>query len=528
MSGIFNTFHTAVKGMSAQQTAINTSSHNISNANTEGFSRQRVELQAERAYNLKGVGQIGTGVDIKSIIRIRDTFLDLQIRNENGISGEYNARKEVLDQVEMIFLEPTDTGLGQTMSEMWNSWQELSKYPESSNTRTIVAQKTLNFTDSINHMSMQLEDLTTDTISEIEKVVYDIHSILTQVDNLNQEISKIKIKGQEPNDLMDQRDLLMDNLSDLIEYKYTEDNNGNINISISGKNMLSNSAENELSVVKSIEKLPSGEYRVYLSQKGDVLKDKIFFTTNNPSKYSPGDVVTNKSEKALGSNPLTESDVSQIAVDKGEIKGYHSALKEIQGYSSNLDQLAKTIAKVVNTVHSDDGKGIEFLVFKDLNDDGSPDNIAKSITVNSKIVDDASKILAGKEPTSPSGDGSRALAIAQLRNGSFILNDSYDPSSGYDDDLMTIKNEENGATFENYYKDTVIELGISTQQAKRMIENQTALIGQLEQRKESISGVSIDEEVANLVKFQHSYQANAKVIATLTEMLDTLINRLGL
>src|SRR5690554_748446 len=127
MSGIFTTFNTAKRGMFGQQHSINTTSHNITNANTEGFSRQRVQLETTPGFSIAGVGRMGTGVQVSTITRIRDAYLDTQIRYEGSIAGQYRARQEVLDQVEMIFLEPSDAGLNTIMGRMWDSWQELSK-----------------------------------------------------------------------------------------------------------------------------------------------------------------------------------------------------------------------------------------------------------------------------------------------------------------------------------------------------------------------------------------------------------------
>ena len=201
----------------------------------------------------------------------------------------------------------------------------------------------------------------------------------------------------------------------------------------------------------------------------------------------------------------------------GELKGYQSIIAEVGEQQKQLDNFAKVLIAALNTIHQDGG-GIEFFV-------GSG---AADISVHPEIQDDVNKINAGKEPTGPDGDGERALAIAQLRNVRLDVEGIIEGEPiPYDDNTMTIDHMPGGTTFENYYKDIVARIGINAQQADRMVDNQNALTAQLTQRRDSISGVSMDEEIANLVQYQHAYQANSKVIATLTLMLDTLINGMG-
>ena len=162
MSGLFSTFNVAIRGMSAQQKALDVTSHNIANANTEGYSRQRATMETTRPFgmptmnNAIGPGQLGTGVQISSITRIRDSFLDYQVRTENGTSGLYEGREKFLTEVESIINEPSDTGVSTLIGKVFDSWQELSLHPESSNSRTVVAQQSKALTDELNNTYNQL------------------------------------------------------------------------------------------------------------------------------------------------------------------------------------------------------------------------------------------------------------------------------------------------------------------------------------------------------------------------------------
>ncbi|HHY81569.1 MAG TPA: flagellar hook-associated protein FlgK [Clostridiales bacterium] len=548
MSGIFSTFNTAKRGMFAQQQAINTTGHNIANANTEGFSRQRVQLVTTPGYSLPNVGMVGTGVDIADVTRIRDAYLDVQIRLEKGIAGQYQARLEILEQVEMVFMEPSDTGLNTTMGLMWDAWQELAKSPENSNARTIVKENSKIFTENLNHLYQQLDSLKNDSISLTEKKAMEIHSILDQIKSLNDQIFKITIKNEKPNDLMDQRDLLMDKLSAIIDFTSVEDKYGRVTIKSGGKTLLQTEKGNEmpfqLSVVRSVKTLEDGNIQVTLVRGGDSINgittltmtkaeyDSYAVDADSGSFLQEGAVIFN--DVSWDGINHADGNLAIFDVKHGELRGYQDISAEVAKYQDQLNGLARAIAYAVNTIHTGDGNPddpnpVSFFVGEGNSGDISKIN-AGNIKVNEEILKDVRLINTRKSEDSPEGNGERALAIAQLRNARLPIQDFIEnPNTTvtYKEDEMKFENVSGGNTFEGYFKDIIAELGISAQQAVRMVENQEALTGQLLQRRYSISGVSIDEEVANLIQFQHAYQANANVISTLTAMLDTIINRMG-
>lgn len=541
MSGIFSTINTAKRGMFAQQQAVNTTSHNIANANTEGFSRQRVHLSTTPGFQIPNVGVVGTGVDISDITRIRDAYLDVQIRYESSIAGQYLARQEILKQVEMAFMEPSETGLNTTMGQMWDAWQELANSPENSNARTIVRDNSKTFTESLNHLYNQLDTLKNDSINLTEKKVLDAHSTLDQIKDLNDQIFKIVIKNDKPNDLMDRRDLLLDKLSDIIDFTTTEDEFGRITIKSGEETILSADKGNEtplqMSVVRSIE-TDGTNVTITLVRGGDSIKGVTTWTVSQDvynDSYAfmeEGVVVFNENSWDSENQGLSDANVKLFDVKYGELKGYQDISVEVSVYQEQMDGLARAVAYAVNTIHTDDGNAaIPFFVGEDGTGDISGIN-AGNIQLN-EAMEDVKNIHAKKQPDGPEGDGDRALAIAQLRSARLPVQNFIDPAYNPDADItynpddMSFDNVSGGNTFEGYLKDVIAKLGISSEKATKMVENQEALKGQLIQRRYSISGVSMDEEVANLIQFQHAYQANANVISTLTTMLDTLINRMG-
>ncbi|TFZ39905.1 flagellar hook-associated protein FlgK [Soehngenia longivitae] len=450
MSGIFGTLNTATKGLLAQQTALHTASHNISNANTEGFSRQRVQMQADLSYTLAGVGQLGTGVKMESVVRMTDDYVNKQIRNENSAYEQYNVKSQTLDQLEITLNEPSTTGINFNLNEMFNAWQELSKNPESLSAKTIVVEKSKALVETINHIANQIESLKVETNDQIDKNILDFNTTIDKIDSLNKQIFNISVKGEVPNDLLDQRDLLLKDLSSIAKVDVNYDKYGRAEINLNGEIVLNGELKNTLT------KNAAGEFFVGA--------DKIDITT-------------------------------------GKIKGYLESIEVLDGVISQLDDFVKSMATEVNNLHklvrdvvepAPAGKDI----FTDIDS-------AKSVKVNPDINNDNELILPGY--TIHKGDGQRALDISKLNKK--LLGD--------------------GSTITGKYNDIVTRVGISKQQSDNIVANQEVLLNQLVLKRESTSGVSIDEEVTNVLKYQKAYEANARVISVLNDMLDVLINRTG-
>lgn len=474
MSGLFGTLNNATKGLLVQQSALQTTSHNISNANTEGYSRQKVTMVADNPYTLGGIGQLGTGVRIASIDRIVDPYVNNQLRNENSSLEMYSQKSDVLGQLEGIFNEPSTTGLNNNLSKVFASWTYLGSNPELATAKTMVAQNSETFTDTLHHMSNQIDNLHEGTVQDIEKNVLDFNSKVTQLDSLNKQIFNMTSQGQAPNDLLDQQDKILSELSGIAGVEASYDKFNRVSVSIGGQPVLTEKSIAELSVAKD----PVGQ--------------------------------------------LTVNDKT-VDITSGTIKGSQEALVEIDVKKQDLNELAYTFATAVNKVHSDGGKGTDFFDLSETVDG----NYAASIQVNKAILADVSKINAGKNiETVVGGDGTRAQAIAALQNTK--LDYSTNPLElKYNETTMTIDNQPGGSTVSGAYNDSVTQMGIVKQQSDNMVDSQGSLVSLLEARRDSVSGVSINEEVTNTIAYQSAFEANSRIISVVSEMLDTLINRTG-
>lgn len=481
MSGLFNTLNTANKGLMASQTALHTTGHNISNANTPGFSRQRVEMKADLAFNYAGVGQLGTGVKMESVIRMVNDYVSKQIRQENSTLQEFASKAEVMEQLEVIFNEPSDTSLNTDIGKMFDSWVELSKNPEMLTSKTIVVERSKTLADTFNHMMKQIDALEEETTGMIEKNVTDFNATIDKLESLNRQIFNVAVKGNVPNDLLDQRDLLLQDLSSMANIDAEFDQYGRVSVGIGGE-------KDNL--------LKAGESAKHLGYSKEV-----------------GIVLTDKDGK------LIDKDGNPIEISSGEIKGRLSALEDIEGRRNELADFGITMARAINKVHTS-GDGGPYIFGFDTN--------TKTLKVNEVLLKDPSLIQAGKSIDSPEGDGSRALLISRLRNAKIKFSDNPTFDDGFIDlNNLTLTDQAGGNTIGGYYNNIVTSVGISKEHADNMVANQEVLLGQLDLRRESVSGVNIDEEITDLIKFQSAYSANARVISVLTEMLDTLINRTG-
>ena len=609
MSGLFSTFNIAKSGMNVQQQSINVTSHNIANSNTEGYSRQRAKIETTRPLGGTGInssiqaGQIGTGAQIQTIERIRDNFLDYQIRGESSLLGKYEIRNDYLYEVESIFNEPSDTGLSSLMGKFFDSFQELSKQPNSSNTRTVVAQQSQALAEALNSTYTKLEDLKSNTKDMIKNNVTEVNSILEQLDRLNQEVISVSVSGNSPNDLMDKRDLLLDNLSNKfgIQVDKKEFNGLNVKPSEVGNmtySTLVNSSPNgdalRFSYIDSVEldknDASKSTYIITYYKKGsmdseanrqtlkvtDITKDQAEEILNSRILWSDmnGQAVKADEKAISDGETINYSELMLLKPESGTISGLITVQEDIDGYIDQLNKLAKALAFSVNAIHSgvedplSSNSSIEkdylpFFVNKDIASYGKDKTLnnldatlyaeseitAKNISINKEILEDVMKIktkthdnlfsYTSENDIDGDGDGARALAIAKLRNSLIRLQDinesvitrgdMFDKTKGgstLSNNGLDISNANSGMTMDSYFKDTVDRLGVQAQEAQRMVSNQELLLGSIEETRASVSGVSLDEEMANLIQFQHAYNANAKIISTVDELLEVIINGL--
>lgn len=557
MASIFSTFNTAKSGLTVHQSGINVTSHNIANSSTVGFSRQRAKIQTSRPITLGAeAGQVGTGAQISAIERVRDSFLDYQVRVETAELGKYSTKLDYLSQVEGIFNEPSDTGISTALSDFFDAFQELSKQSTSSSTRVVVTQKTKTLCDLINNTYTKLEKLQENSVESVKNSVKEVNSILEQLTIVNNQIRIASITGDQPNDLMDSRDNLLDELSSKfgIDVDKTQFNGNDITATGIGANLnpLVNSEPNgevtRLSFISEIKDNGNGSHTISYFVNGDTEKPK----TITVSGLAATEVDTLKKTRILltdGNGEMLDgkgnivkdggtiaNPIEKFIPKSGEIAGAIEVQESIGSYMNQLDKMAKGLALSVNAIHSgsmdsnikDTTKTLDFFVASDGKDEASIN--AKNISINSLILENPSFINTKENVDAGEGDGSRALAIAQLQSTLISISkiDSTTTRAQLckftNGSTMSLVNDvASGTKVESYFQDVVDKLGVEAQHAKRVVSNEEDLLNSLDISRLSVSGVSLDEEMTNLIQYQKAYSANAKTITTVSDMLDIIL-----
>lgn len=577
MAGLFNTLNISKRGINVMQAGLNATSHNISNASRTDYTRQRIRVEASSPLTTVGsAGQIGTGAQVAMVERVRNTFLDYQIRNENSSLADANVRQNVLSEIERLVNESGDKGLSKMFDKFFDSWQDLSKNPSDINTRNIVLQEASNMATEINRIYSKLQESKGDVNDTIKNSVVEVNSILNEIDELNQKIQEISMVGNQPNDLMDKRDALLDQLSGKMGIALENKKNNGMNVT--GKDIalgnLVSSKEGEgdlrLTYIEEIEVNGQGAFpknvtiTYYKNNDSSDPNNRITLEIENMSEKDFNDLQKNrivlsnkegnlidKTGKEITNPQVNANNFSSLSLSTGELGGLQKSHDELDSFINQLNQLTKSIVFSVNAIHS--GKtdaATDTLPFFVNSDGGDEESInAGNISVNTTLLDDPMKLKVRKNDhmfddgtqntIDGQGDGDRALAIASLRDKLFNISDIgktinsredfFNPNKGGSELInngLDINNAKGGTKIESQYKNMVTTVGIRSQEAAREADNFEDLVYNLEISRMSVSGVSLDEEMSNLITFQHAYNASARVISTVDKLLDVIINGL--
>lgn len=458
MSNSFSGLYIAVSGLRAQQVGIDVTTHNVANANTPGFSRQRVQLETTPPLNVPGLvggaglGQIGTGVEAEAIQRLRDLFADLQYRGEAGTLAQAKTALETLEQVESVFDEPSESGIAAQLAAFFDAWQDLADDPSDPGARAVVVQQAAALAARFNRAAQQLGALRQHLNDRVALGVDEVNRLAAQVAELNEQIVWVENGGMRANDLRDRRDLLLDRLAELAQASATEQADGSVTVSLGTRALVQDDVVDPLAAVAGA----GGMWEVRFA-----------------------------------------SDNALATVSAGELRGLLDARDvQVPGYLARLDGVAAGLMAAVNGLHvagyGQDGlTGRAFFV-------GAG---AADMAVEAAIAADPGK-LGAADAAGQSGNNAIALAIAQLRQA---------PSP----------------TPDAAYAALITALGAETQGAKTRAESESAVAQLLERRRQSAAGVSLDEEAVNMLRYQRAYEAAARVITAIDEMLDKLINSTG-
>ncbi|WIV12051.1 flagellar hook-associated protein FlgK [Proteiniborus sp. MB09-C3] len=482
-------FNTAVSGLLASQRRLYVTNHNIANANAEGYSRQVATQNATSPHRLPGIGFVGTGTNITSVERVRDSYLDYKFRTENAPLGEWEIKRNTLVDIEHILKENGEEGLSKYVDQFFGALEDLSKNPGDDSYRVAVREKAVAMTNHLNETATKLYNLEKDTNYQIGAQIKKVNDIGSQIKNLNEQIYRLELDGNKANDLRDQRDLLVSELSKIVNVQVSEQD-GKYKVSIGGASLVEHS---NLSKLKHPPRTEVSEIT------GEELAQV---------EWENGNKVALKSGELKG------------LLDVRDGTGVNGEYGGIPYYVKRLDEFAKIFAEQINKVHKEgyNANGVAGGDFFEAL--GGGDIRADNISIAQSIKDSLDNIAAGRNPddpslpTDPNGieNNKNILELIKLRESkTFFSGSTY--SQG---------------TPEDYATSIISTLGVSSQYAIRMKDNQALIVGSVETRIDSVSSVDPDEEMADMVRFMKTYTASAKMISTLDALYDITVNRLGL
>lgn len=630
MNSTFMGLEIGKRGLMSHQQALHVTGHNISNAENKEYSRQRVVITAVDPLYIPSLsrantpGNIGQGSEVSIVERIRNSFIDDRIINELNTMGFWKARNDYIYQVEMAYNEPSDQALRSRLDELWRSWEELSKYPEERSTREVVKEKAVALSNEVRHVYNQLYELRLNANREIEHRVKQINLYAHDIRDLNERILKAEAVGDNPNDLKDKRDALIEKLSSIVDVSVGRSDRDEIIVYIGSENLVQGEVIRPLEAIMDTEN--NGLFKVVWKDTGTAITNKggelagLIDIRDNIIRQNINDLnsfalnlvdLTNEvhrdgfsrrnetnidffmhltaSDNVEGNFDLNNDgldDVSAVFKVSGNNKIDPSAAIGITGTLTfvmnnelesevvvdyNASDTILSVIKKINDAHlgvvayinhnnelaikatvaqDNDKKNFmirhledsgQFLVgltgvLKQSGRQGSFDyrrvndivkllperehitlspkfNPASHMAVAEGIIYDVDKISAarGKDvggtgdynTSNGIGDGSNALRMAKLRHINGMVN--------------------NNATFNDFYISLISRIGSEGEEAKDRITNQETLMKNLKNLRESISGINLDEEMANMVAYQHGYNASARVISTMDKMLETII-----
>lgn len=641
----FASYEIARSGLMVNERGLYVTGHNISNVNTPGYVRQQAVIKNgpyESYYTRGGMVQLGLGADIEEIRQIRHTFLDNIYRQENTTLGYWESRQKAFQDVEAIMAEPMESGLQNVLNQFWDSWQELSKEPDSLTVRALVKQRSEALVQQLNHMGSQLDRLQSDLNTEISVRIDEVNDITRQIAKLNVTILKSEVSGDSANDYRDQRNTLIDRLTKLVKCDVNEMQDGEVDITLGGYFVVQKGVSTDLYVAErnpgdnfyvaklggtNIEvPIKSGIIKGLMESRGEVSgaigsyengtpntkADVVFYVDTSTMSHAEAQARADKYQEEMKKRGL---DCTVSVRDVASADGFAAAvvpadfrpdankyaffisndvpadMAALQSILTNNGIDASVVTDTTDPANAadaaawetfaaaNDGTAYDFTLFNDpdetdytafantMADDTNQDvssnsslvpeslNIVSDIkrrlnamvnimlreinylhqsgrdlknnpgpeiftTINSgrplemgniqinPALSDLSALVASG--TGESGDNTIALQIANLRNKSMISDNT------------------GVVSIDDYYQDIILHIGNNGADSVNIAESQSKLVDAADASRQAITGVSMDEEMTNMMKYKFAYDAASRVLNIIDSMMETVVNRLGM
>lgn len=481
MSSLSSILGIARGALSAHQTAISVTAHNVANAETPGYSRQRAALVAGVPVSLP-VGQLGSGVQVQRLERVRDGLLDAVYRREVGKEAGQAQRRDLLSRIEGIFAEPTETGLGAALDAFWSAWDELASAPTSNSARGIVRLRGEELARTLNDHARRLNEVADGARAQLVASLQDLNELTRRIAELNKQIVGSEVSGRVASDLRDERDRVLDAIAALADVQVVERPNGAVAVFLSGATLVDGGSVQQLTTLGS---------------------DPVRFALAGSSEPLAG--VGGRLGAVLR---VLEEDVPQVR--------------------QHLDLIARSLVESVNALHMTGWSPAGDPAGADPNWSGSqvaffdPNGLtAATIVLAGRGPDDPPSVPLGVRNDAAyvaagtiryaTGDNSLARSLAELRDRTDVV--VADPS-----------NPAASRSLRDSFRDLVTGVAMETRAATDGAKSQGLIVQEAELRRQSVAGVSTDEELTQLMRQQQAYVAATRLVSTVDEMAQAILN----
>ncbi len=553
MRSTFAGLNTMVRGISSNKLSLDTVGHNISNAATTGYSRQSVNLAATRGQavsSIYGDAIVGTGVDATSITRARNVYADKQYWSETATQNYYATKQTNYDKVESVFNDSGNTGIQNTLKEFYSSWSSLSSGASISSNRISVVAKAQSFVTSVKTAAKQMQDQISANYDDMSSDIMKINKLTDQISQLNQNIMTTEANGASANDLRDQRDNMVDELSKYTNLNVYEDSNGMYSVVSNGVSLVNGVNKLTLQMSDPIANNAYGvnDYNIEIKEAGTtfmpangilkgqqdtIAEDKTYIdglsnisatmmTTFN-ALHQQGSGIDSAASSGLnffGSNDMTYTwDAANNAV-------VATATTRAQSASTTAGVTTYSLTKTMDSSKTTSLKGINII---------DAMNVANEITATDGQNLIAARTTSGTAGT-PTVSGTKTTTVTTFTSGT--MNGTGDGTNAVN--ISTLFNMDQSNTVDkttpraigetsinSYYSTITSKLGSNSEDIDDKAKAQDDLVTQIKNWRSSTSGVDWNEELTNMIKFQQGYSACSRCLTTMDEMLDKLVNSTG-
>ena len=565
MQSTFSGLNTMVNGIYTQRLGLNTVGHNISNSNTEGYSRQTAHAAAtpsSEVYTLAGASQVGNGSTVTSVIRARDIYADRQYWKENSTDGYYNGKADNYAKIESIFNDSDNSGVQNAMEKFYQAWEDCSTTASSDTSRQNVINAGQNFAQSLQIAAKQTKEQIDSLYDDISLSVVKMNRLMGQVVELNKNISGIEATGAHANDLRDQRDLIVDQLTSMTDITVYESANGMYTLVSNGTTLVNGitKVDLEMSAPKNNTTYSLSDYDIMIKQTGTVYtpgngelkaqfeavaEDKgyidqvanmaaFMFTTMN-DQHKAGYGIDGSKDKPFGNANAKDNATTGL-----NFYGESDKIFEWDAQNGKLDVYNKKADGTKDNASKESLSGMQILEVLTVNSELTATDGHKKLATRSGERDTDGKLLyqaaAGGTTTdvtqakkdakgnplpvdvNGTGDGSNAVWVAALFN---CERDKTSPEVNGTDRLIG-----NGSLY-SYYNTSMTTMGSDASNMNGRVKFQSGVMYQVENLRSSTNGVNWDEELSNMITFQQGYSACSRCLSAMDECLDKLINGTG-